>query len=453
MPDRSSPSPPPAEGGEFEEYQLMEGEYSGDDDDASDIYQELDHAPANNLGTYLDGINDGVEPLEEYQEGGFHPIHLGDVLGPDDRYRVIHKLGYGGFGTVWLCRDTKNSTYVAVKVMIADVTPEKVPDLALINLDKSIPGAEYIGIPLDNFEVAGPNGTHQCIVLPVLGPCVSPSLWLKLDQEPAIVLRKMAHQATQALNFLHKNNLCHGDFRPSNILVKLTNLDHLSEDELVALIGTPIQSQVKSELGDDLPAGSPNYLVPRADISDLGSKYLTDEICVIDFGESYAVDSPPEDLGIPENYLPPDILLQNEEEPLKDINGPACDIWALGCTLFEIRQQIPLFYMIYDRDELVAEYVRFFGRLPESWWNEWAGREDWFDEKGRYLRDPDNKDEWSLEVALSKPSEVVDPVKKVLSTDEKEQKLLADLLYRVFQYEPEKRPSVEEVLGHEWFKL
>ncbi|KAK4466308.1 kinase-like domain-containing protein [Cladorrhinum samala] len=453
MPNRRSPSPPPAEDGEFDNHHLMEGEYPGDDDDASNIYQELDHAPANSLGTYLDGINDGVEPLEEYQEGGFHPVHLGDLLGADNRYRVIHKLGHGGFGTVWLCRDTKDSRYVAVKVMIADVTPDKVADLALISLDKSIPGAEYIGIPLGNFEVTGPNGTHQCIVLPVLGPCVSPSLWLKLDRDPAAVLRKLARQSAQALNFLHKNNLCHGDFRPSNILVKLTNLDRLSEDELFALIGAPIQSQVKSELGDDLPAGSPNYLVPRADMSDLGSKYLTEDICVIDFGESYPVDSPPEDLGIPENYLPPDILLQNEEEPLRDVNGPACDVWALGCTLFEIRQQIPLFYMIYDRDELVAECVRFFGKLPDGWWSEWAAREDWFDDKGSYLGDPDNTEEWSLEVALSKPTEVIDPVKKVLSTDAKEQKLLADLLYKVFQYEPGKRPSVDEVLGHEWFKL
>ncbi|KAJ5915758.1 hypothetical protein N7454_010899 [Penicillium verhagenii] len=50
----------------------------------------LDHAPATSHGTYLDGVNEGLEPLEDYQPGGFHPVHLGDTLGPSQRYRVIH---------------------------------------------------------------------------------------------------------------------------------------------------------------------------------------------------------------------------------------------------------------------------------------------------------------------------------------------------------------------------
>jgi serine/threonine protein kinase len=39
----------------------------------------------------------------------------------DGRYRVIHKLGHGGFSTVWLCQDTHHETlkYVAVKVLVA----------------------------------------------------------------------------------------------------------------------------------------------------------------------------------------------------------------------------------------------------------------------------------------------------------------------------------------------
>ena len=33
-----------------------------------------------------------------------------------DRYVVIQKLGWGHFSTVWLCKDFKFETYVAVKV-------------------------------------------------------------------------------------------------------------------------------------------------------------------------------------------------------------------------------------------------------------------------------------------------------------------------------------------------
>jgi serine/threonine-protein kinase SRPK3 len=242
------------------------------------------------------------------------------------------------------------------------------------------------------------------------------------------------------------------DFRPSNILVKLANIDHLSEHELLSQIGQPLQIAVQTESGEEIPSSCPKYLVQSADISRLGNEFLTDEICVIDFGESYKFSSPPGYLGIPENYLPPEVLLV-----LPDAIGPACDLWVLACTLFEIREQLPLFYMIYDNDELLAEMVRFFGKLPDDWWAKWEARKDYFDHDGKWLRE---EEDWSLEVALSKPMEIFDsgdkydegPVKS-LQTSEGEQKLLADLLYQLFQYDPHKRISAEEVLRHGWFKL
>ena len=45
-----------------------------------------------------------AEPLERYRKGGYHPTHLGDTF-KDGRYKIIHKLGWGGYATVWLARD------------------------------------------------------------------------------------------------------------------------------------------------------------------------------------------------------------------------------------------------------------------------------------------------------------------------------------------------------------
>ena len=44
-----------------------------------------------------------VESPHYYRPGGYHPVHLGDVY--RERYRVIHKLGFGAYSTVWLARD------------------------------------------------------------------------------------------------------------------------------------------------------------------------------------------------------------------------------------------------------------------------------------------------------------------------------------------------------------
>lgn len=63
-------------------------------------------------------------------------------------------------------------------------------------------------------------------------------------------------------------------------------------------------------------------------------------------------------------------------------------------------------------------------------------------------------------MALSKPTEtfllVADgkrEAQKSLSIPKPERELMADLLYKLFLYEPEKRPSADEVLAHEWFKI
>lgn len=201
---------------------------------------------------------------------------------------------------------------------------------------------------------------------------------------------------------------------------------------MLSLLDQPEKTEVRTESGKALPASSPKYLVPAVDISRLGSKYLTDEICVIDFGESYALSSLLEDLGIPENYLPPEVLLEEE-----GAIGPAFYLWALGCTLFEIRQQIPLFYMIYGQDELLTEMVHFFGKFRADWWDKWKARGENFDEQGKFVRYT-MSEEWSLEVSLSKPQELVVADSKseglprtALHTPEAEQKPIADSRFAV----------------------
>ena len=45
----------------------------------------------------------GLESPSGYRPGGYHPVHIGDIY--REKYRVLHKLGYGTYSTVWLARD------------------------------------------------------------------------------------------------------------------------------------------------------------------------------------------------------------------------------------------------------------------------------------------------------------------------------------------------------------
>ena len=177
------------------------------------------------------GIDLEVEDLTNYEIGGYHPVHIGDTF--DDRYKVIHKLGYGGSETVWLARDNSLHRYVALKVLCVDLSDE-CHDVEmskhLKNKNSDHPGRQYIALLLDHFEINGPNGKHLCLVSEVLGPTIS--RLANLDKQlHGSVARKVARQFVEAVAFLHSVGVCHGgEESPSRIPISEANyearLDH-----------------------------------------------------------------------------------------------------------------------------------------------------------------------------------------------------------------------------------
>jgi hypothetical protein len=129
--------------------------------DSGSVISSGGHVQHNGLA--IEGPPWDLEKLYDYEAGGHHPMHLNDIL--RGRYRVIHKLGSGGFANVWLCRDVSASTpkYVAVKILMADHSTAECPELRITEFLKSCcdeKAAVYLSLPLDHFEIHGPNGDH-----------------------------------------------------------------------------------------------------------------------------------------------------------------------------------------------------------------------------------------------------------------------------------------------------
>ena len=61
---------------------------------------------------------ENTEYIELYEPGGYYPVELGDKF--SNHYVVEHKLGYGGYSTVWLARDLRQKRLVALKIIMAD---------------------------------------------------------------------------------------------------------------------------------------------------------------------------------------------------------------------------------------------------------------------------------------------------------------------------------------------
>jgi hypothetical protein len=63
---------------------------------------------------YEDTDSSEDEGMPDYKIGGYHCMHIGEVM--VNRYVIIQKLGWGHFSTVWLAKDIKYNTYVALKI-------------------------------------------------------------------------------------------------------------------------------------------------------------------------------------------------------------------------------------------------------------------------------------------------------------------------------------------------
>ena len=232
--------------------------------------------------------------------------------------------------------------------------------------------------------------------------------------------------------------------------------DELNEDELIKQLGEPNKEPLLTISGESPAPSGPEYLVEGLSLDRLDARFISDQASVIDFGESYDMHSPPEDLGITASFRSPELLFDNT-------TGVGCDLWALACTIYEVRTRSPLFESFMDDDdEVIMQMVPLLGKLPEPWWSSWKARGQWYEEDGTPLVNPETGNPYmlmdTLEELLSGSSlSGDDPEEKKnkaggFVVQIEESKILGNLLMGILKYDPKERLSVEAVLEHSWFK-
>uniref|UniRef100_A0A6F7P4H2 non-specific serine/threonine protein kinase n=1 Tax=Haemonchus contortus TaxID=6289 RepID=A0A6F7P4H2_HAECO len=195
------------------------GHRSGSSEDGEPAVQE----------EVLGSDDEEQEDPRDYRRGGYHPVNIGDVF--NRRYHVIRKLGWGHFSTVWLCWDTKDKRFVAMKIVkSADHYTEAAQDeikllLAVREADPEDPGCQRVVQLLDEFTVSGVNGVHTCMVFEVLG-CNLLKLIIRSNYQglPLEQVRKITKQVLEGLRYLHeKSKIIHTDIKPENVLVTMSH--------------------------------------------------------------------------------------------------------------------------------------------------------------------------------------------------------------------------------------
>ncbi|KAL8916565.1 MAG: hypothetical protein Q9208_008436 [Pyrenodesmia sp. 3 TL-2023] len=389
-----------------------------------------------------------VENLERYHYGGYHPVQIGDQYS-EGRYRIVHKLGFGSYSTVWLARDSKSNRYVALKIVIAEASEASTESNVLRHLNnftKAQPTAKrFLTSLLDEFYIDGPNGRHLCLVTEPARDSVGSS---KEDHPwvfPIRISRAIAAQAVLGLQTIHSSGIVHGDLHVRNLLLDLPPIDGMSVDEIYQHFHTPRKTPVHREDGAPLGPEVPPYsVIPmQSGISSIDVK--DPRIRISDFGEAwiYNPSHPRQDLNTPVVYLPPETTFA------KEALGFPADVWTLACSIFEIMGERTLFEgFVPDRDDIIAEMVSCLGPLPQHWWEAWEHRGDFFVDNGVWRTDMTRSHDPKSRPLLQRFKNMGRNAESEFTAAEVES--LERMLRAMLEYEPAKRATVGEVVKSEW---
>lgn len=181
------------------------------------------------------------EGADGYRKGGYHPVHVNEVY--HEKFRVLAKLGWGHFSTVWLCQDLALHRFTAMKVQksaphYTEAAYDEIELLAeaakrggvaeweatQVGQHRDIfPCTPFTGVVqlLDYFEHQGVHGKHVCMVFETMGPNVLALIkHYNFKGIPQDIVRKVATHTLIGLDYLHRIcGIIHTDLKPENVLV------------------------------------------------------------------------------------------------------------------------------------------------------------------------------------------------------------------------------------------
>lgn len=340
-------------------------------------------------------------PNQRTLQDGHYDYELGENITP--RFKILAKIGEGTFGRVFECWDRVERSCVALKVI---KSIEKYRQAALLEIDvlamlKAIKAKNVVEL-LGWFDYRG----YICIVFEKLGPTLYDLLrkngYLPFRLE---IVKELGKQLLQAVSSMHDLEMIHTDLKPENILFE--------------------------KAWKKVKYGTRTLREPQSN-----------GIKLIDFGSTAFKDGHHPKVVSTRHYRAPEIILG------LGWSFP-CDMWSIGCVLFELISGEALFQTHEDTEHL-AMMNAALGPCPQDIVE--RARENGFDciGEGKPMY-PDNSPRAErCRKALAKML----PLREMIATvvnDPDMVTTVSDCLAKLLQYDPKDRPSARNLLEHEFF--
>jgi DNA polymerase III delta prime subunit len=201
--------------------------------------------PQTMLGDSRPGIKELPERLVDQREA-----RLGQQIG---EYRLVGKLGSGGFGTVYLAEQVHEHTQVAMKVLhIPRASGEELRDF--INEARTMRLRHPHIVPLLDFGISRDD-------LPFLVMEYAPGGTIrdrhpKHDRVALSTIVSYVDQLASALQYAHDQRIIHRDVKPENILVRIDGTLMVSDFGVAKLLEQDVVISQRR-------LGSPAYMAPE----------------------------------------------------------------------------------------------------------------------------------------------------------------------------------------------
>ncbi|KAJ5796120.1 protein kinase [Penicillium psychrosexuale] len=415
------------------------------------------------------------QTLPSYHKKYYYPVKIGQVF--NDRYRIIAKLGYGAYSTVWLARDERSypTRIVLISAPVADLTyraneytslkvsvridnnnAESSPVLNEIDMlqrlnqfaDKDHPGLDFTRLARDMFETESFAGRHYCISYKPQGNSVRtlqeafPNAMI-----PKALVKSLIHRLFFSVNWLHATcGVVHTDISPQNVLMEIDDDTILQdiEDQESQDPSLPITSTINGAMPIVVYKSRPTMLAVS------GHPILTD------YGQMRLVEGcVNQDWWMSDLYRAPEVLLHLPW-------GYAVDIWSIGVMTLELLEGKNLFDPVdrvhgqYVLPLALAQYIGYLGPPPLNIIQNSPLFSTYFDAQGQSPPFPPGQRLFSLKAItgnwISEPpipkTSLEDFVTTIPPGEEKDQFLR--FIRKILTWDPEVRATANEIIPDEW---